>query len=426
MYRLSNTVRDYAWGSTDAIAGLLGRVPTGGPEAELWIGAHPGAPSVATAADGTSVPLDKLISSAPLSLLGAEAAGRFGRLPFLAKVLAAAKPLSLQVHPTLEQARAGFAAEEAAGVDPQSPRRNYKDDNHKPEMLYALTPFAALCGFRPVEEAASLFEALAGSLAGDTGTETAETETTGTGEALAAARHTAALLREGDRRAAFAFLLEAGDGVVPLVEAAAAAVGTDPALAATDPGLAELPSLAGHYPGDPGVLVSLMLNHVVLAPGQAMYLPAGNVHAYLRGLGIEVMASSDNVLRGGLTGKHIDLPELLATVDFTGLGVPLCTPEFSELGQELYRPPFSEFQLQRVAVPSPGQAAGNLAGGDVPLAQNGPLALVCVEGELLLDSPRGDLRVARGESVFIGADESPVIARPVDGHGALAFAFTVA
>ncbi|GAA3679411.1 mannose-6-phosphate isomerase, class I [Arthrobacter ginkgonis] len=417
MYRLSNTVRDYAWGSHDALADLLGRVPTGAPEAEMWIGAHPLAPSVAIGPDGTSTPLDELLASAPQSLLGAEAAARFGRLPFLAKVLAAAKPLSLQVHPTLEQARAGYAAEQAAGIAPESPQRNYKDDNHKPEMLYALTGFAALCGFRPVDEAAKLFEALAGSLAGDG---------TGAGEdALEAARHTAGLLRAGDRRAAFTFLLEAGDGVVPLVGAAAAAVGTDPALSA-DPGLAELPSLAGHYPGDPGVLVSLMLNHVRLEAGQAMYLPAGNVHAYLHGLGIEIMASSDNVLRGGLTGKHIDLPELLATVDFSDLGVPLCGPEVSELGQELYRPPFDEFQLQRVAVPSPAEAAADLAGGDVPIVQNGPVALVCIEGELLLDSPRGDLRVARGESVFIGADESPVIARPVDGHGALAFAFTIA
>jgi len=422
MYRLSNTIRDYAWGSHDALADLLGRVPTGAPEAEMWIGAHPLAPSVAIGPDGSGTPLDKLVASAPESLLGAEAAARFGRLPFLAKVLAAAKPLSLQVHPTLEQARAGYAAEQAAGIDPESPERNYKDDFHKPEMLYALTPFAALCGFRPAQEAAALFEALAGALAGAGSRGGPEAD----GGAVAAAKHTGGLLRSGDRRAAFTFLLQAGDGVVPLVGAAAAAVGADPALAALDPGLAELPSLAGHYPNDPGVLVSLMLNHVRLEAGQAMYLPAGNVHAYLHGLGIEIMASSDNVLRGGLTGKHIDLPELLATVDFSDLGVPLCAPEVSALGQELYRPPFAEFQLQRVAVPSPAEAGADLAGGDVPLVQNGPVALVCVEGELLLDSPRGDLRVARGESVFIGADESPVMARPVDGHGALAFAFTIA
>jgi mannose-6-phosphate isomerase len=413
MHRLNNTVRDYPWGSTTLMAELFGTVPDGTPQAEMWIGAHPDSPSLAVQADGTAQALDSLVEADPAGTIGGDAAERFGRLPFLAKVLAAGGPLSLQVHPTLEQAKAGFAAEESAGVPRGAPHRNYKDNNHKPEMIFALTPFAALCGFRDARESAALFRRLAAAV--------------GHGAPAGAAERTAALLETGDLRAAFADLLEGSADVVALVGAASAAVAADASLR-DDAGLAELPSLAGYYPGDPGVLVSLMLNHVTLDPGQAVYLPAGNIHAYLRGLGVEVMASSDNVLRGGLTGKHVDLPELLATVDFTSLPVPFLEPETTALGQELYRPPFDEFQLQRIVLPPAGTGAASasgMAGGDVPLTQNGPVVLVCVQGGLLLDTPRGDERVACGESVFVPANESPAIAKATGTDGAVAFAVTV-
>ncbi len=159
MYELENVLRPYAWGSTTAIAGLLGRPATGGPEAELWVGAHPDSPSTALNAGGAAgtaggrVPLDALIARDPEHYLGSESVAEFGaRLPFLLKVLAAESPLSLQVHPTLDQARAGYAREEAAGVGRGAATRNYKDDNHKPEMIFALTPFEALCGFRPAAQ----------------------------------------------------------------------------------------------------------------------------------------------------------------------------------------------------------------------------------------------------------------------------------
>ncbi|RZU62094.1 mannose-6-phosphate isomerase, class I [Zhihengliuella halotolerans] len=421
MYHLENTVRDYAWGSTDLIASLLGRAPSGGPEAELWIGAHPGAPSLvlgptAEQHDG-AVRLDEVIAADPVAHLGDEAGARYGRLPFLAKVLAAAAPLSLQVHPTLERARAGFAAQQAAGLAAEHPDSNYKDDNHKPEMLLALTEFTALCGFREPRVAAGLFAQLA-----DSG---ALSES-----AREAAEQIGALLGAGDLPGAFTALLggrtrEVSPPVLDLVAQAPAAVERLRADGARiDPGLAELDALNGHYPGDPGVLISLLLNHVTLSPGQAIALPAGNVHAYLRGLGIEVMASSDNVLRGGLTPKHVDVGELLATVDFRPLPVPFVEPNETEFGQRIYRPGFEEFELQVLEV---------RAGSDVPVDQRGPAVVLVTSGALVLDAPTGDVLVSRGESVFLPATAAPVVARlaqsaratPGDDDGGSATAYAV-
>jgi mannose-6-phosphate isomerase len=163
LYEIENVLRDYAWGSTTAIAALLGRAESGRPEAELWIGAHPDSPSVARVPeDGSATALDALISRDPEHFLGAESVARFGpRLPFLAKILAAAQPLSLQVHPSLDQARAGFARENAEGLAAHAPNRNYRDDNHKPEMIFALTPFEALCGFRPAAQTREILQHVA-------------------------------------------------------------------------------------------------------------------------------------------------------------------------------------------------------------------------------------------------------------------------
>ena len=408
MHLLDNPLRTYAWGSRTAIAGLLGRAPSGGPEAELWIGAHPDSPSFLDGGtDGEArMTLEELIAADPAGTLGGESVEAFGpRLPFLLKVLAADAPLSLQVHPTLEQARAGFASEEAAHVDRSAPHRNYRDDNHKPEMVFALTAFEALSGFRRPGEAAVLFEELTALL-------TAE----GPEEAAEVTEQVAELLRAPDEaealRTAFARLIAGGDQVRACVDAAAAVVaasGTD------DPGLLTVAELAAQYPSDPGVLISLMLNRVSLAPGEALYLAAGNVHAYLRGLGIEVMASSDNVLRGGLTPKHVDVAELLRTVRFAPSGVPLLPAEETELGQEVYRPPFAEFQLQRIEA-GPGAEP-------VPVAQSGAAVVLCLAGSLTLDSPRGDLVLHRGQSAFVPASEAPAMAHP-GAEGTLAFAVT--
>ncbi|MCH6471127.1 mannose-6-phosphate isomerase, class I [Sinomonas terrae] len=436
MHLLLNTLRPYAWGSTTAIAQLLGREPSGGPEAELWIGAHPDSPSRVVSepsgegatssgddissegarpsqgASPSQAPgLDELISRDPEAALGAESVEAFGpRLPFLLKVLAAEHPLSLQVHPTLEQARAGFAAEEASGVERGAPHRNYKDDNHKPEMIFALSRFEALCGFRTPADAAARFELLTALLAGQDAAEVTE--------------QVAELLRGPDEsealREAFARLITGGSQVRSAVQAAAAAIegsGTD------DAGLLTVAALATEYPEDPGVLVSLLLNRITLEPGEALALGAGNVHAYLSGLGIEVMASSDNVLRGGLTPKHVDVAELLGTVAFAAFPVPMVRPDESALGQELYRPGFAEFQLQRIHVPAPEAGLDAPRPEPVPVAQSGAAVVLVVDGSLTLDTPKGDLVLARGDAAFVPDVEAPALAHPGDG-GVLAFAVT--
>ena len=410
MYEIQNVLRPYAWGSTTAIAGLLGRSASGGPEAELWVGAHPDSPSIAVTAGGSSQSLDTLIATDPEHHLGTASITEFGpRLPFLLKVLAAESPLSLQVHPSLAQAKEGFAREEAAGVERSAAERNYKDDNHKPEMVLALTKFDALCGFRPVAATQALlshvlrsFEHLRLEVPAVIRDVIADLNRTPESEALSAA---------------FTRLISGGPDVSRAAEQLAAALESGLSRKPYEKELATVASLNEHYPGDPGVLISLLLNRVSLSPGEAMYLAAGNVHAYLHGLGIEVMASSDNVLRGGLTPKYIDIPELLNTIKFDSVAVPMLAAEKSALGQELYCPPFREFQLQRVTLVPDAEP--------VPLAQSGAAVILVVAGSVLLDSPKGDLHLSRGESAFLPAAEAPVNVHPVSGATEIARAFAV-
>ncbi|MFC3298600.1 mannose-6-phosphate isomerase, class I [Arthrobacter agilis] len=451
MYLLETILRPYAWGSERAIADLLGREPSGSPEAELWIGAHPDSPSLAVTADGARRPLHDLIAGDPDGFLGEEIATRYdGRLPFLLKVLAAGSALSLQVHPSLDQAGAGFDAEERAGVPRDAPHRNYRDRNHKPEMIYAMSPFQALCGFRPPAEAQRTFAVLASGAEPGTPSH----------QLLDAVSAVLAGGQQDLLRSAFTVLLEASPAAVSEIERIAAGLSGGTTLAgegAPAPGrhddalerdLRTVIELSGQYPGDPGVLVALLLNRVSLHPGEALYLPAGNIHAYLSGLGIEVMASSDNVLRGGLTPKHVDTTELLSTVVFEPIAPPPLVAEYTLLDQELYRPPFEEFQLQRILLSDPaagpsgtpaGQGDGraalptaeSLTPAHIPVVQNGPVVVLAVSGPILLDTPNSTLSVPRGGSAFVAASEAPLVVRPAaDTHGAtdgpvLAFAVTV-
>ena len=387
----------------------MGRDESGHPEAELWIGAHPDSPSVAhLPEDGSDQPLDALIASDPEHFLGAESVSAFGpRLPFLAKILAAAQPLSLQVHPSLEQARAGFARENQAGVDPHSPSRNYKDDNHKPEMILALTPFEALCGFRPAVDTRTILQHIADAFPGG-----------GQSGLLQALIGDLATADEGaGLRQAFERLITGGQDVAEETALVVAALLSKESLEPYQAELGTVISLNEKYPGDPGVLISLLLNRISLKPGEAVYLPAGNVHAYLHGLGVEVMASSDNVLRGGLTPKHVDVPELLRTIDFHPVAVPMLGADMTEMDQELFRPPFREFQLQRIEL---GPDAG-----PVPLAQAGAAVVIVVAGDVYLDSPKGDVALSRGGSAFIPAAEAPVNVHRVGGSTGPALAFAV-
>jgi mannose-6-phosphate isomerase len=356
---LDNPIRPYDWGSRTAIAELLGRPAAGGPQAELWMGAHPDDPS--RLSDGTT--LADRIAADPTAQLGAPTVAVFGpRLPFLAKVLAAERPLSLQVHPTLAQAKAGFAAEQAAGVARGA--GNYADDNHKPELICALTPFTGLAGFRPVEATARLLHALDLAEFADRLDDLA-----GLVGGWLTIADPGALVK---RVAAAA----AGDGDFPAERKCAAA-------------------LAAAYPGDPGVLVALLLNLVRLSPGEALFLPAGVPHAYLSGVGVEVMANSDNVLRGGLTSKRIDVPELLKLLDFSSAPPQVQTGVAVSAAEWAYPVPAREFRLSRIS-------------GAAELPAGTPQIVVVLDGDFALRRDGAECPVGRGQSAFVSAAGGPV------------------
>ncbi|GAA0307177.1 mannose-6-phosphate isomerase, class I [Kineococcus aurantiacus] len=381
MLRLTNTVQAYAWGSTTAVPQLLGREPDGTPQAELWIGAHPSAPS--RVGDRG---LDELIAAAPAEFLGPGQE----RLGFLLKVLSAAAPLSLQAHPDDATAARRFAEEEAAGVPLDAPHRLYKDTSHKPELLFALEPFAAMAGFRSPAAARELLAGLDLPALPPRPRELFD--------ALLAALAGPEALREATRL----LLTAPAEAVGPLVEAVA------PACAGLEDSSARcVVDLAAAHPGDPGVLVSVLLNQVRLAPGEALYLPAGNVHAYLEGTGVELMASSDNVLRGGLTTKHVDVAELLDVLDFRELPPPLLPPEVvSE--DELVFSPLPDFALTVLTV-----------GREHVWERAVPRTVLVLEGSVTLSSAAGTVELGRGQSAFVTAAEHPV---GVSGSGRLAVA----
>ncbi|WP_367042546.1 mannose-6-phosphate isomerase, class I [Streptomyces sp. Je 1-332] len=367
MDRLTNTIRPYAWGSTTAIPELIGVEPTGEPQAEMWMGAHPGAPS----RTGRG-PLDEVIDEDPGHELGRAAVAKFGpRLPFLLKLLAAGAPLSLQVHPDLEQAREGYEDEESRGVPIDAPHRNYKDANHKPELICALTEFDGLCGFRDPVEAADLLAGLGvDSVKPYVDLLHAKPEDGALREVL-----TAVLTADPEEMAAT---------VTEVTEAAKRLGGA----------YAPYAGIAHHYPGDPGVIAAMLLNHVRLQPGEALFLGAGVPHAYLDGLGVEIMANSDNVLRCGLTPKHVDVPELLRIVRFEPTDPGVLRPEASPDGEEVYETPIDEFRLSRFVL-SDGAAPHDLTAAT-------PQILLCVAGTVRVGDA-GELTA--GQSVFVPADE---------------------
>jgi len=368
----------YAWGSRTAIATLQGRhVPSPTPEAELWMGAHPLAPSRLTR-DGAHTDLAAVIAANGRRELGERVRSSFGaRLPFLLKVLAAEEPLSLQAHPTEAQARAGFEDEERRAVPLTAPHRNYKDPHHKPELLSALTPFEALCGFRQAGETLALFEELGvrhrhGFLA----PLHTSPDTTGLAESF----RTLMTLPPG----------EALDLTARVVNACRAGTGAFEAECRWAVRLSE------KYPGDRGVVSALMLNLVRLEPGEAIYLGAGNLHAYLHGVGIEIMASSDNVLRGGLTPKHVDVAELLEVLDFRDGPIGIVRPREVDAREVVWDTPAPEFRLSRI----------DLQHEAVRRDVHAPEILLCTVGEVNLASfVDGSRLVLRpGASAFIPAD----------------------
>lgn len=363
---LENAVRAYAWGSPEVIPRLLGQEPTGEPQAELWVGAHSGGPSVVA---GTGTGLDDYLAADPARLLGAATLTHFGAtLPFLLKVLAVERPLSIQVHPTRAQAAAGFAAEDAAEVALDDPRRCYRDTNHKPEMVVALTEFEALLGFRRPEETAALLRSFG----------------------LPALTTAASALEapDGLEKVARSWLSAPDDDVVALV---ADVVGAAPRTA-----VAELvANLAAQYPGDRGVLLALLLRHVRLAPGEAAFVDAGVPHAYLHGVAIEPQASSDNTLRAGLTPKYVDVDEVAALLRYEPDGALLVEPVLVAPGRQDYPVPgMTEFLLSRIQPESAAVGIGS-----------GPRLVLVVDGTLEARTAAGELSLQRGQAGFAGADE---------------------
>jgi mannose-6-phosphate isomerase len=463
-------IQPYPWGTVDAIAELQGRpVPAPGPEAELWMGAHPSAPSalhrpsapsdlhrapsapsdlhgppsapsdlhgppsapsdlhrsvsapsdlhrapsspIPPATSASPVTLDTVITADPEGELGPEVAARFdGRLPFLLKVLSAAKALSIQVHPSRAQAEAGYAAENVRGLAPDDPARNYVDDWPKPELLYALTPFEVATGLRPPSDAATLLQAL----------DVDELKPLAAGLTDPSA----------DLGAALASILRWPEPARLVSEVVAAcqrlAVSASPYAGAC----AAAVRVAADHPGDVGVVALLLMRHEVLQPGQAVFMPAGGLHAYLRGTGIELLANSDNVVRSGLTGKHVDVPELLKLLD-PSVAVPVLTPRLAAPGITTFGTPAPEFRLYLIDLPAPAsqpQASSPAAPASQPSASSaaapappadaapalalpgaGPRILLCLEGACSLRAASGQvLDLTRGGSCFIPFADGPV------------------
>lgn len=379
IYRLKNTIQQYEWGSRTAIAELMGKPgPAQNPQAELWMGTHPKAPSMVNL-NGKWLSLKTLIDKNPSGILGKTVAARFDKnLPYLFKVLAAAKPLSIQAHPNLEQAREGFKRENNIGIPLDAPQRNYKDKNHKPEIICALTPFWALNGFRKIEEIVSNMHRCGRD---EMAVEIDRLKNNPTSVGLQEFFE-AMMMMEPDRK----------NRVIQQVLRSAHLPRSE-----EDQTLQWVLSLYQEYPSDIGVLSPLYLNLVQLSPGEAMFLPAGQLHAYLEGLGMELMANSDNVLRGGLTPKHVDVPELLKTLKFEGKELDILYPEEIRSGELAYSTAAEEFVLSVISVTEQMQFSS--------LTDRSVEILFCTDGDVVISDPGANeaLSLERGESAMIPA-----------------------
>lgn len=426
MFRMINPVREYAWGSTTALSELFGWAPSSNPQAEIWMGSHPKAPSKIMTDDddaAAQITLSNLLEL--LSAIGQPAGdsdpvgmGEGAGLPFLMKVLAVDKPLSIQTHPRQQQAESGFLAENAAGISLQSPERNYGDPRHKPELLVALTDFSSLCGFRERGESEQvltqiieLIHSPQGAASQDSVAESDRAESTELllqlQQLIAAEGYAAALdfilVAQVSRckRAAQVIAQAVAQGAAGgrnkyEGESAASISGANQQMR---PQLMDtLERITASFPADPGLLVAVLLNRVDLSAGEALFLPAGQMHCYLGGVGVEIMAASDNVLRGGLTSKHIDVQELVAATDATPVRHGLCVPRTTDIEPgkvtaDWFRPAVEEFQLGRVDF--------NADGGEFLSQQLTHSVVLCTAGTV--QTELGPLHP--GQSLFLTAGE---------------------
>lgn len=405
MKLLQGRARDYSWGSHTAIPRLFGYGAADGPVAELWMGAHTSAPSFISDhpltrvyepqadADDEHATLIEHIESDPVAALGADVVARHGaQLPFLLKIIAPDKPLSLQVHPSIEQAREGFEREDASGIARDCSTRCYPDTNHKPEMAYALTKFEALVGFRSPRRILGVLEGL-------------DTEVT----KRLHERISAAPNADGVRDA-FTCLLDGEHvpteaEVEDVVRACASRDAEDSPSPRAD---AIVARLAKHFPGDPGVVASLLLNPVTLQTGEALFTPAGTVHAYLSGTAVEIMASSDNVLRAGLTPKHMDIPELLRVIETVAAPPIRIAPEKVSSVQSTFYVPVDDFEMSTIELRD--------ASTSVMLRGTGPRILLCIRGaaDVSVNGAEGSRQTTilnTGQALFLDASDGPASVR---------------
>jgi mannose-6-phosphate isomerase len=391
VHLLRGAVRTYAWGSRTAIADFTGRpTPTPHPEAELWFGAHPGDPAWLQTHTGEQSLLEAITADAE-GQLGTAVVDRFGpRLPFLVKVLAADEPLSLQAHPSAKQAVEGFEREERQGIPISSPTRNYRDRSHKPELVIAVKSFEALAGFRDIHHTVELLEALEVSTL-DPFVELLKGQPDADG--LRALFTTWITAPQPDVDLLVPAVL---DGAIEYVRSAATEFAEEAKTVL---------ELGERYPGDAGVLAALLLNRVHLQPGEAIFLPAGNLHTYFRGMAVEVMANSDNVLRGGLTPKHVDVPELLRILDFHPVAESTLRSEIDTEGIELvYRVPTDEFAVSRLRIE--GDDLGHEV--DATVRHDGPQVMLCAGGTVLLHAKASSLTLERGQAAWVSAEDGPI------------------
>ena len=362
LLKITNQARDYAWGSRTLISDYFGIPATGKPMAEIWFGTHPGSPAV--------------LESNPNQTLTEELQGH--QLSFLLKILAADEALSIQAHPNSNQAQQGFLRENQMGIGLDSPTRNYRDDKHKPEIVVALSDFEALCGFRPISEIQELL-----------------------GDLKTHSQSSAALV---EMSAGWLKLLNEENGLQKMFSDVANRRGNFDGIAAELAAMADFDSrfslaeqLNKIYPGDPGVLLALFMNHVFLEPGESLFLPAGNIHAYLSGLGVEVMAASDNVLRGGLTSKHIDVKELEAVLNFTPMPVPKVRSVELSSGLVHYPCDTDDFLLYRM------EPNGQRVMAEISLP--GESIILCTAGEVAISNSLDEsLILRRGEAAYLSGE----------------------
>lgn len=371
LWKLKNIAKNFDWGSIEDIPKYFHiNNPDRKPLAEIWMGVHPAGCSIAINPQGEAIELDQLIKNNPLAMLGEQTYQKFAGLPYLFKILSAKEPLSIQVHPQLTQAQAGFIRENQLGIPLDSPNRNYKDANHKPELIYAITPFLAMNGFRPIKEILSFFDQLTVPIIKPY---LAKLRQNQTAIGLKQFFHTLLTLNKADKQQAIIDLLAS-------------------IQSSTHRPFTIIKSMVEKYPDDCGVFSPLILNVIELTPGQAMFLNAQTPHAYLKGTGLEIMANSDNVLRAGLTNKHIDIEELFNNTIFNSIPLTnLITVPVQKNNKICFPVPVDDFAFEIIISQSqPLQQT----------TQSGEI-LLCVEGEIVISTEFDHFTLNVGEAVFV-------------------------